>query len=157
MSSSNHKRRSLIPKSVATLPKKKTYLNTDSAFLEGWQREGNNANVLISIKLVQDDYQCFSDWDKQEMKAFWRFSRKIHEHTWQQVLETATKNLSEKTGLGYTPLPATKYPKSEFRESLDPQTAFFEVRVNGEMRVHGFRERSLFYICWLDKNHEICP
>jgi len=155
--SNKNQRRSLIPKNAAALPKKKHYLNTDPAFLEGWQREGNSAVVLVSIKLLQSDYQCFSDWSKQEMRVFWAFNDKIHQHTWQQVLETASKQLGRKTGLGYTPLPAKLYPNSPFKASLDPQTVFFEVRVNEGMRVHGFRERSLFYICWLDRNHEICP
>jgi hypothetical protein len=123
--------------------------------MDGWNTEGNNAKVFVSIRFVQSDFQCFSDWEKQEMRAFWGFLEKLHEYTWTQVYGSGGK--SDKTGLAYTEMSIDQYPNTAFRNSLDPQITLFELRVDGEKRVHGFRNKSVFYICWLDKNHEISP
>lgn len=156
MSSKKHLQPSLIPKSAASLPQQTTYLNKKADFVEGWQRSGDEAIVLVSIKLLQSSYQCFSDWDKAEMRAFWAFNDKIHQYTWRQVFSTASKTPQNKTGIAYTIIEASQYPDSAFKESLDPQTTFFELRVTDKARVHGFRSFSIFYLCWLDRNHEIC-
>jgi len=43
-----------------------------------------------------------------------------------------------------------------FKKSLDDQIELFELRVDNEKRVHGFRMKSIFYLCWLDRGHKIC-
>lgn len=143
-----------VPGNATDRAVKAVYLNRDADFLEGWQRPGNDALVLISIKLLQDSFQCFSDWDKQEMQAFWAFNRKIHAQTWEQLYQSSSKG--NKTGLALTYVDASQYPDSAFRKAIAPDTRFFELRVNQKIRVHGFRDRSLFYLCWLDRNHTIC-
>jgi hypothetical protein len=47
------------------------------------------------------------------------------------------------------------YPNIKFKKQLSPDITIFELRVNKRIRVHGFRDESVFYICWLDKEHEI--
>jgi hypothetical protein len=39
---------------------------------------------------------------------------------------------------------------------IDQPTHIFELRINGKIRVHGFREKSVFYLCMLDREHRIC-
>jgi hypothetical protein len=46
--------------------------------MHGWLADGDNANILISIRFVQNDSECFSDWSKVEMKTFWAFLEKAH-------------------------------------------------------------------------------
>lgn len=115
--------------------------------------EGNTSNVFVSLLHLQFDFQCFSAWTKQEMNLFWTFNRDIHDKTWQDVYSTARKQ--NKTGLAYTILAKDKYPNSDFTKNLSKDITTFELRLNHKIRVHGFRNKNIFYICWLDKNHEI--
>lgn len=123
--------------------------------MEGWSVDGDEAQVLVSIRFLQYSHQCFSDWQKQEMKAFWSFIDSIHNQTWAQVYNTSGK--SGKTGLAYTKTKLDSYPNSDFKKGLDPQITMFELRIDNVKRVHGFRHKSIFYICWLDKGHTIFP
>ena len=150
-----HLQKSLIPKSSTTSTQNTQYLNKKIAFSEGWIKDGNNATALVSLRLVQDDFQCFSVWTRGDMRNFWEFQRKVHDQSWQQILSSGGKN--NKTGLGYTPIPKSKYPSKNFIDTLSPDTSFFELRVSQKSRVHGFRSGPIFYICWLDRNHDICP
>ncbi|MES2388131.1 MAG: hypothetical protein V4543_09020 [Bacteroidota bacterium] len=152
-----HLNSSFIPQQAANLPLDQSYINKQADFLEGWLREGNDALAIVSIKLLQDDFQCFSDWSKSEMKAFWDFNRKVHQYSWKQIYSSASKQLGQKTGFAYTVIDRSSYPDSQFKKALTPETTFFELRVNGDMRVHGFRYKALFYLCWLDREHQICP
>lgn len=127
--------------------------NTD-VIVEDFDKNGNDKNVFISIKNIQYNFQCFSDWQKAEMSKFWKFNINLHKMTWQQVYSTARKD--DKTGLAYTVIPRGKYPKSQFMDNLDKGINMFELRVDGEMRVHGFRLKSVFYLCFLDREHAIC-
>ena len=115
--------------------------------------EGNTSKVFVSMLHLQFNSQCFSDWTKQEMSLFWNFNKEIHIKTWQDVYSTARKQ--NKTGLAYTILPKDKYPNSDFTKSLSKDITTFELRVNQKIRVHGFRNKNIFYLCWLDKNHDI--
>lgn len=151
----NPKGKSLIPQHNPNKIKLSTkpYINKNKVLMYGWQQDGNTANIFASLRFVQHEYQCFSSWSKAEMSAFWDFLSKIHEYTWVMMLGQASKY--EKTGFGYTVLPIEKYPKG-FTDQIDPTVTFFELRVTEKARVHCFRDKSICYICWLDKNHEIC-
>lgn len=151
-----HLIKSSVPQYDPSNKKVTTYLNSDVSKLHSLEEDGDKAHVFISLRFVEYQHQCFSDWDKKQMKAFWEFQEKAHNYTWEQVKAQATKDLSNKTGLGYTQLPPNTYPPSGIRQKLSPDTTFFELRVSGEMRVHGFRSKSIFYICWLDKGHDYC-
>jgi len=109
----------------------------------------------LSIRFLQYDFQCFSDWNKIEMNNFWNFNEKIHKYSWQQIYQTASK--TNKTGFAYMPIPIENYPDSNFKKNLSTDITIFELRVDEKIRVHGFRHESIFFLCWLDKNHSICP
>lgn len=151
--------KSLINKGVSAISNQKTptakYLNSN-LLSDTWFADGNNANVLASIRFVQHDFQCFSDWTNAEMKVFWSFIHKLHTYTWVLLYGTGGKS-GNKTGLGYTATSLKDYPESEFITQLDPEISLFELRVDDKKRVHGFRSKAIFYICWLDKDHEIFP
>lgn len=138
-----------------TAKNERKYINNDPTRLHDWSQEGNNAMVFVSLRHLQHDHECFSDWSKVEMKTFWNFMDKVHQYTWQDLLSSGGK--SQKTGLGYTVIPLENYPDSIFRKDLDPLINIFELRVDQKSRVHCFRHKSVCYICWLDKNHAICP
>lgn len=146
-------RKSLINKNVASLKSEAVYINKNVATLIGNNENGDDFKVIISFMHLQNSYQCFSDWSKQEMNEFWSFYKKLHQCTWQQVYLTSGK--TQKNGFAYTVIPISKYPNKEFKENLSKDITIFELRVNQKIRVHGFRNKAVFYICWLDKNHGI--
>ncbi|WPU91273.1 hypothetical protein SNE25_18310 [Mucilaginibacter sabulilitoris] len=155
MSQNNNLKRSLIPQSASKVNTNPKFIDKNAALMKGWQSDGDKANVLISIKFIQHDFQCFSGWQKDEMNLFWDFSRRIHESTWSNIYSQSGK--LEKTGFGITNISRGQYPKSEFINSLSPDIGIVELRVSKKMRVHGFRFGAIFYLCFLDRNHEICP
>jgi hypothetical protein len=144
---------SLIPKSAADGKTSNKYLNKNVSKLDGWKLSGNDALVFVSLRFIQHEYQCFSDWEKVEMKSFWAFQEKLSLYTWQQVYNQSGK--SDKNGLGYTVIKKSQYPNSNFRNSLSDDITLFELRIQEKMRIHGFRHESIFYACWLDKGHDI--
>jgi hypothetical protein len=150
----NKKSNDLIPKFAAEKPTKDVYLNKNLTKLDAWKQTGNEANIFLSLRFIQYDFQCFSEWNKTEMKIFWHFQDDISNWTWQQIYNQSRK--SEKTGFGYTVIKKNKYPDSEFLKQLSEDITLFEMRIDLTKRIHGFRHESFFYACWLDKNHKIC-
>ena len=116
----------------------------------------NNDLVLISIKNVQSQFECFSNWTAQEMSKFWKFNQKLHESTWAQVYETSSKG-KDKRGFALTYIGRDKYSTIPFIQELSEDINIFELRVDGVIRVHGFRMENIFYLCLLDRTHKICP
>ncbi|MBW8684553.1 MAG6450 family protein [Chitinophaga rhizophila] len=150
-----HLHRSIIPtKSTANIKQDQKYISTNSYELNGWKLKGNDAHVIASIRLIQHDYQCFSDWSKQDMRSFWSFIGKLHRYDWKNLLDTGGK--VNKTGLAPTIISKDRYPNTTFRNSMEDNIDMIELRVDNTKRVHGFRVGPIFYICWLDKNHAIC-
>lgn len=143
----------LIPINASEKKITTKYINKDASSLDNILNAGNDSLVFVSFKYIQDNYQCFSSWTRGEMKDFWNFSQIIHNQTWQQVYSSSGKK--NKTGLAYTTVELNQYPESEIKSKLSPDITIFELRVSQKARVHGFRLKSVFFICWLDKNHEI--
>ena len=149
-----NKTSSLIPQSAAKVDEKNSFLNHNVAKLDGWKQSGNEANIFVSLRFIHFDTQCFSDWGKHDMKAFWAFQEKLSSHTWQQVYGQAKKG-EGKTGFAYTVIDKSQYPDSEFKKNLSDDITLFELRVDGEKRIHGYRRDSIFYAFWLDKDHNL--
>lgn len=115
----------------------------------------NKAPVILTLVYFQHEKQCFSDWNKREMTKFWGFSRKLHQMSWLQVYETASKG-ADKRGMAYTVIPREKYIGVDFIKNLSDDINMFELRVDDKMRVHGFREKQFFHLCLLDREHKYC-
>lgn len=127
--------------------------NTDISE-EDIKQVGNDKKVFISIKNLQNNFECFCSWNKMEMNKFWNFNKQIHDMTWQDVYATGSKG-EGKRGLAYTVIEHSKYENIPFMRSLSKDITIFELRVDNEIRVHGFRENTIFHLCILDKNHKI--
>lgn len=125
---------------------RKYITNSTDVNIDAFDKEGNNATVFLSIKNIQHNYQCFSQWTKAEMSKFWKFNERLHQMNWQQVYATSGKD--QKTGLAYTVIPREKYGANEFISQLDKEIKLFELRVDGEMRVHGYRMKATFFLCF---------
>jgi hypothetical protein len=147
------KRSNFISSNATEKPTANKFINKHALKLDEFSQEGNNAFVFLSLKYLQHKTQCFSDWPNSEMGAFWSFNKSIHQTTWQNVYASSGKK--NKTGLAYTKIEIKQYPKTVFSQSLSEDITLFELRLNQKMRVHGFRHKSVFYLCWLDREHNL--
>jgi hypothetical protein len=151
MKDPKHKGKSIIPQYDPNKLKLFKYLNHDLTALEEVPNDTDDAPIFVSLRFVDNQFECLFDWDKGQMNDFWGFQRDVHKLTWRQL-----KQQSGSTGFGYTIIPCSLYPASGIRNELSEDINFFELRVNQKARVHGFRIKSIFYLCWLDRNHQIC-
>ncbi len=56
-------------------------------------------NPYVALKYFKSDWQCFSEWESQELKEFSSFLKSLQKHTWEQVYKTGSK--IPKHGLAY--------------------------------------------------------
>jgi hypothetical protein len=76
---------------------------------------------------------------------------------WSDIYRTGG-SVGNKTGLGYTiHKDMEKLPKHPHLDKISPDLTWFELRVDGESRVHGFRVGDAFFLVFLDKGHKIYP
>lgn len=144
-----------INKKVAEIEKNLRYLNPKEAELLGFDKEGNNVSAFVYMKYYDHTHQCFSEWQPDELRLFSAFIDKLRKITWTDIYKSGGKS-GKKVGLGYTIHKDTDIlPNQNIVKLLSEDTLFFELRVGGKIRVHGFRLRSAFCLIWLDRNHEI--
>jgi hypothetical protein len=122
-----------------------------------------NLNPYVALKYFKSDWQCFSDWEQQELKEFSSFLSSLQRHTWEQVYNTGSR--IPKHGLAYSKYDLKDVKPEALRGKLDSvkkeiseEINFFELRVNqNKLRVHGFQSQSVFFLIALDRNHEAFP
>lgn len=111
--------------------------------------------AYVALKYYQSAYECFSDWSREELKAFSAFCDKVNERTWEQIKQSGGAR-GGKTGLGFTPhRDRGTLPNNGLRSVISPEVEFSEMRVTQKARVHGFRMKSAFFLVWLDKDHRV--
>lgn len=148
--------------SVRANPKEVSILGLVSKEIE------SNSNVLklnpyVALKYFDSEWQCFSDWENQELKEFSNFLSLLNKFTWEQVYKTGNK--LPKHGLAYTKYnvndvksDAIKSKLKATKKLISEDINFFELRVNqNKLRVHGFQSHSAFFLVMLDRNHEAFP
>ena len=141
-----------LPKYLALKNSGANFIDTTKLPLEKHEENGNDKLVFISFDYFQEDFECFSNWTKDEMKQFWKFYKMLTKFTWQQVLASGRK--TQKSGLAYTKIKYDQLPSNQLSED----ETYFELRVNqNTLRVFGFRSKSIFFICWIDRSHKVCP
>jgi hypothetical protein len=132
------------------------------------ERDAVNASAVLQkkpyvvLKYFQDSWECFSDWEKNELREFSGFLKHLASHTWQQVY--ASGNKIPKHGLAYTKYDASgasegaKEHLNRVRGYISEDISFFEMRVNqNTLRVHGFQSQSAFFLVLLDRGHAVLP
>ena len=109
----------------------------------------------VALKYFQSSYECFSDWSKDELKAFSGFCRKVAERSWEQIRQSGGGS-GNKSGLGFTAhKDRRRLPNNGLRDLISPEVDFSEMRVTQKARAHGFRMKATFFLVWLDKDHRI--
>lgn len=106
--------------------------------------------AYIALKYFDKNFECFSEWSKDELACFSNFIDKINNLTWNDI--------KRHTGLNYKIIDNAKgLPENSIKEKISKDISFYELRVSQKARVVGFRQNAVFFICWLDRNHRICP
>ena len=105
--------------------------------------------ISIDLKYYHSKSECFSDWQKDELKKFSRFLNKVQGMTWTQICADGGLSYCNHKG------PASRGFTRPSGLSLDVNLC--ELRVDGKARVHGFQDSSSFYLIWLDRGHAVFP
>ena len=72
-------------------------------------REITKKNPYVVLKYFQDSWECFSAWEKDELKQLSAFLRRLGSHTWQQVYEGLYIILCKRTiGRKLSPCPESQ-------------------------------------------------
>lgn len=117
----------------------------------------------VALKYYKSDWQCFSEWESQELKEFSSFVELLQSYTWEQVYNTGNKK--SKHGFAYTKYEISDIKSEKFKgilnevkKEISEDINFFELRVNQKkLRVHGFQSQAVFFLVALDRNHEVFP
>lgn len=103
-------------------------------------------HVSISLKYYMHKAECFSDWQPKELKAFSGLIEKLRSYKWPQIQSaqgpTCHKHQGGKKVTGYS-RPA----------AIGEDIPFYGIHINQKARMHGFHFNSVFYLVWLDRNH----
>lgn len=67
----------------------------------GLTEDSREETAYVALKYFDVEHQCFSEWDKSELKAFTQFIRKMNLMTWIQVMKQGGAS-GKKVGMGYT-------------------------------------------------------
>lgn len=121
-------------------PQEDEYLGIESS---------NNRPVDVSLKYLDLEYQCFSEWEKDELQEFSKFIKKLRGLAW--------KNVDRDIGLRKKSHMRQDLPRRDVLKRISKDTRLFELRIAQKPRVHGFRVKSTFFLVWLDRQHEIYP
>lgn len=136
-----------IPNSVTNKKDEKggTLLTIDECRIFGIQ--GNmHDHPYVNLKYFDSNYECLSAWEKDELKLLSDFVQKISNSNWFDIQKSYTKHKDKRA-----------LPRNNKIENVSPDITFFELRVSIKARVHGFRSANAFFLCWLDRNHQIYP
>jgi hypothetical protein len=112
--------------------------------------------AYVVLRYFHAAHQCFSEWTRDELRAFSEFNRKVSSLSWQQIYSSGGKG-GGKSGLGYTAHDGAALPPMPFVRSLSEDIGWCEMRVTQKARVHGFRAGQGFFLVLLDRNHEVFP
>lgn len=108
-------------------------------------------SVSISLKYCRTSCECFSAWQKNELKKFSATISKISGYSPLQ-LQSNTNLCGSHKG----------QPSQERfcrPDTISDDIRFFEIKVDpsNKARIHGFFVGSVFFLVWLDRKHACFP
>jgi hypothetical protein len=109
-------------------------------------------NVSISLKYYQKKPECWSEWNKPDLKGFTKLIELLRAQSGPQL---------RGRGSGGTP-PCKSHsgkPSTGFNRPSDisEDIQFYEFYVTHTARVHGFFVDPVFFLVWLDRSHRAFP
>lgn len=113
--------------------------------------------LSISLKYYDPKHECLSAWQAADLRAFSSTVEKLRAQTWIQVLQSGGRS-GQKVGLGCTKhRDSRRLPRFRWADKISRDLDFYELRVTERARIHGFNVGAVFFVTWLDRNHQIYP
>lgn len=118
--------------------------------LSDYGTSAENQNAYIALKYFDKNFECFSECSIDELVCFSNFVDKMNKLKW--------KEIRTHDGLKLKMIDNAKgIPNNDIKNKLSKDITFCELRVSQKARAVGFRINAVFFLCWLDRNHRICP
>lgn len=102
--------------------------------------------LSVSLKYYKKSCECFQVWKKQELKGFSNLVEKLGNSTISQV--------KPNTKLCHAHLGRPAKNKFSRPDDIGEDIQFYSLRVTDKARIHGFFVDPIFFLVWLDRNHE---
>jgi hypothetical protein len=102
--------------------------------------------VSISLKYYNKNCECFSKWKKDELKGISSLIGKISQLE-ANKLRSGTRYCSAHKG-------PSKRERFQRPDWLSEDIVLYELEVTDKARMHGFFVDSVFFLLWLDREHE---
>ena len=114
----------------------------------------NTDNDKPSFRFTYADKNrwTLSDWTPTEIKDLIEGLKKIEKYTWGQIKSHGSKNRGQSVGTGYKLISDPPALPLELQKK-----DITEMRIDRKKRIFGFRENSVYYIIWFDRDHSVCP
>jgi len=103
----------------------------------------DDGRIGVDLRYFQKRHECFSEWAKDDLKAFSNWVEKMSGRTESQI--TAITQTCH----------AHKGKTKKLPAGISPDVKLYELDVGAKSRVHGFFLAGHFYLIWLDRNHAI--
>ena len=108
----------------------------------------------LSFELYDDQRQCASSWQSDEIKLLFDSFRKLSERTWEQIFKSGGKG-GNKVGLGYTPFENdNSCPIKRPAALTGEDVRMSEIRVSQQARIFGAHIAGVYFVVELDKGHK---
>ena len=107
----------------------------------------NVEHVSISLRYFQRSCECFSKWEKPELKKF--------SATIDKLLGYGPNLLTKTSSLCVMHKDAPDEDRFSLPDEISPEQALHEIKVDpsNKLRIHGFFSGPVFFLLWLDREH----
>ena len=109
----------------------------------GFKSQSSDEPVHVNLRYFQKSNECFSAWQKTELKSFSNWLEKMASKTPSQITQV-TQTCHAHIGV-----------RKELPNSISLDVRMYCLDVGRKARVHGFFIENNFFIVWLDRNHNI--
>lgn len=99
--------------------------------------------VHVNLRYFEKKHECFSTWQKKELKAFSSWLEKMSRNTPNQV--------TSMTNTCHAHIGKTK----SLPRSISKEVQMYSFDVARKARVHGFFTGDDLFLVWLDRNHKV--
>jgi hypothetical protein len=105
--------------------------------------------LSINFKYWNSSSECLSEWQKNDLKSLRKTFDKVQGYT--------VAELRVDGGLSYKPHHGKVAHGFSRPNSLSKDLTLYEIRAGGKSRIHGFVDKGMFFIVWLDRGHNVFP
>lgn len=121
----------------------KISVGPEGARTEDWRRK----HPAFSLQYTVQGF-CVSDCDQEQKAAFANTILQLGKRTWLDILQ------ADRHGSGTEKIPRKQFKVAVPAHISEDQDFFTVVRFFGKCPMIGYVDRGIYYIVWLDRNHE---